>query len=719
MYKEPVNSPFVSTVQKDIMQERDVQKKPRKEFSKSNKQDQEGIVSAYYQQEPGPKQKPLVDLQVWEASKPRAPKPPLAQALRDIDPALYVPAYTTAPQFPPQWQASAGYGYPPWMYNPAQYPIIKNYSINVAGPSADHQRVSAIYEDILPAKQFNSTSNTLGERLNIYDFVRSVFIKQGDGEDIDIDGSGKNSLLSYLKFMELNPYHTSHFTDNPYISLPDDMLIYRSCYPVRYDRNYQQVECAPNSIGMNIRIYKLTFAEYFIKKNQRSLYHEYDVWREVAYYEYMREHILKKKVCPNFVLMYAYYIIENCNVDFDKIKRIKGEWAEKEPMIKPPFITEYEKKKQRGVPNTIGERLEKAVEVVAIQDNNQLLKPVEGEPKTLEYEMQINPNAFSGRGLLALTESPNYNIYGWSSKTYEVAGNIRKMVNPGYHTAEIWYSVLFQMIVALYVLQINKLAFRDFSLKDNVYIKDISMHEHITTYWKYVVDGVEYYIPNHGYLTLVDSNFKNIKRPETTLLTSKNNKKYKIYSNMYVEDGGMKYNDDQLNNYCFAAFANAVNPNEFSKSFTNIGGSKPPEEVMDLLNRIYAEASSSGANKDIGYYIYTYMRRFIHNRVGTVTKEHETKNVRKDDHTPFHKGEILVHEFQYDTYKFVVFLGADKGFAQVLTKDDPTKGVVEKKVPVDQLFNYSKYEPIAQTYKPNEANLAEEDLLETYTISKN
>jgi hypothetical protein len=41
---------------------------------------------------------------------------------------------------------------------------------------------------------------------------------------------------------------------------------------------------------------------------------------------------------------------------------------------------------------------------------------------------------------------------------------------------------------------------------------------------------------------------------------------------------------------------------------------------------------------------------------------------------------------------------------------------VEMVVPVSSLLNYSKAEQIMQTFKPNDANMNEEDLLETYII---
>jgi len=45
-----------------------------------------------------------------------------------------------------------------------------------------------------------------------------------------------------------------------------------------------------------------------------------NVWRELVYYEYVREQILKKYKCPNFIMLYAYYTANNVNIDFEKIK---------------------------------------------------------------------------------------------------------------------------------------------------------------------------------------------------------------------------------------------------------------------------------------------------------------------------------------------------------------------------------------------------------------
>ena len=45
----------------------------------------------------------------------------------------------------------------------------------------------------------------------------------------------------------------------------------------------------------------------------------FDVWREIKYYEYVREDIIKRKVSPNFVSLYLYTIDSTSNIDYQKL----------------------------------------------------------------------------------------------------------------------------------------------------------------------------------------------------------------------------------------------------------------------------------------------------------------------------------------------------------------------------------------------------------------
>jgi hypothetical protein len=182
-----------------------------------------------------------------------------------------------------------------------------------------------IYENILPGKEWNSTMITLGERLMVYGYMRDLFANLKDGDDISLGtDKSKNSLLSYIRFMELNPGSYNPLFNNPYKNLADGFLLYSSCYPLRYDKN--RIICAKNSMGINIRIYRLTNIEYdTYKTGEQSQYLKYDVWREIAFYEYIREVVLKKKMCPHFSILYNYFISTNNEVNFDKLKLITGD----------------------------------------------------------------------------------------------------------------------------------------------------------------------------------------------------------------------------------------------------------------------------------------------------------------------------------------------------------------------------------------------------------
>src|SRR5207253_4723248 len=123
-------------------------------------------------------------------------------------------------------------------------------------------------------------------------------------------------------------------------------------------------------------------------------------------------------------------------------------------------------------------------------------------------------------------------------------------------------------------------------------------------------------------------------------------------------------------------------------------------------------------DKDIGKYMYKFMKQFMNNRIGTYLKETEITNMRKLDSRNFNKGNIVVYEDGSSSYKFVMYLNVNGGVATILTKNSPTDSdIIEMTVPVTSLYSYSKIEPISQTFKINESILTEEELLETYIMN--
>ena len=124
---------------------------------------------------------------------------------------------------------------------------------------------------------------------------------------------------------------------------------------------------------------------------------------------------------------------------------------------------------------------------------------------------------------------------GWASRLYQKDNNIGRMINSGFHTDKIWQSVMFQLMVALYCLQVNKIYYSSFSLDDNVYIKDLASTSNVTSYWKYKINGIDYYIPNYGYLVIFDSKYCDIT---STVNVDPNKREFKICSSKLFSNNG-------------------------------------------------------------------------------------------------------------------------------------------------------------------------------------
>lgn len=605
---------------------------------------------------------------------------------------------------------SQGMIYPPfgmmYPYTPIMPQIVKNVQITTDGPTSNHAQLFVIHEDAIPTNPVVPSYTSMGERLHLYQFIRSTIFNNTDGLDICLDGKHTNTLLKFIKFAEINPYNTYKLSPNPYKGLPEGFLIYKSCYPIRYNELSGGTNCAKDSSSINVRIYKLLEGSFLFNKLNPSLFSEFDEWRDVAFYEYIREMILKKKVCPNFPLLYGYFISEKTGIDFDKIELMKDNKQSK------PKEEAYITLPDNGVICTSEFIMNGAKIVSASSANNTIV--VQNNNKTIH----INPNAYMGKTLVLLTESPLNNIFGWACKTYHSRGNIREMINRGTHTIKEWMNVLFQLMVGLSVMQIHKLLIKNFKLESNVFVKDLPIRGQITSHWKYQVDGMDFYIPNLGHLVLIDSNYKDITGDiEDCVMTfgHKNDKNsHKIDGKCLGSQCGI--DDKELNNKIFEMFKTAFDVNYFDGEFINHGGCKPPTEILNLMSQITTDASND-KEKDIKKYIYKYMRIFLHNRIGTYLKETEIANIRRDDTREFNKGQIVVLEDGFGTFKFVMYIDTNNGNSIILSKSEPNAtDIMETTVPAHSLFNYLKSEPIMQTFKPNESNMNEDDLLETYII---
>lgn len=657
--------------------------------------------------------KQLINLQVYQ---PQKPKPD-----QRFDNITHYPPMNINPFYPPQYansmmpQALSMLGS---MY-PMTVNVNKIYEINGNGPTGQHNRLMMIYEDILPEKSLKTTFKTIGERITQIQFVRSILFHEGDSTETSLDGSTANSLISHMKFLDLNPYNTSKYSNNPYKGLPDGFLLYRTCYPIKRSEPFGHPVCARNSTALNVRIYRITTGAYLINKQNNSKFYEYEQWREIAFYEYVREHIIKKKLCPNFVTLYGYYLCKKSGIDFDKITKINLEDKQTTPppekLINPiGYLNIYDQKESDFVKSVV-----KGLREI---NPGHIIQKLEAERNLQNVQMIQKPvdlNSYCGEVLIAITESPTYNLFSWASKTYQQEGNTRRMVNTGCHNELTWRSILFQLMVALYVMSIHNIYIKDFSLRNNVFIRDLAVDGTIVNYWKYRINGIDYYIPNCGFILLIDSNYKDIDVIPNKSLPVKTKQEYKLDGTLFDIGNGIVGNEKIK---IFEMFKEAINRNNFDNDFTRDGGIKPDESILNLLDSMFNDTE-----KDIEEYFIKYMYKFMNNRIGTYLKEQEIVHIRHDDTKQFRKGQIIVQEESTGTYKFVLYLDTKEGKASILTKkhtsqndpqyiDKDNEIIIKEDVNITTLSNYSLTEPIVQNFKLNESNLNEENILETYNI---
>ncbi|VBB18075.1 hypothetical protein YASMINEVIRUS_538, partial [Yasminevirus sp. GU-2018] len=713
-YKEPMNNPMIPNEQKRIFAE--------------NRQYKDG----------GQQGNPILNLQLYQPPKP---KPDARKQMPN--PAVFYPNYVPNPFDPVSYANYMQYA----GYNMQPPPIYKEYNINIGGVSGSHIKTAMFFEDALPVKNVSGSFRSIGERQTMCESIRANLFTQGDGKDVPIENDTYN-LLSHIKLMDMNPYNASRFSKNPYKGLPFGFLLYRSCYPMRHDMKQFDAVCAQNSTGVNVRIYRLTEGAYTVNKQDVTRASDYDEWRDVAFYNFVKEQILKKKVCPNFPFMYGYNISVNSNINFDDLKLIQDPdrgrttdtalfnktWGTSNQINNPGSVTQTTAQntmdalrrinnRDRAMPanvmvpatgsNTNPGMMKQVVAVVRDPRTGLVTREITNMPSKEERAIMLN--RYTGKALVCLTEACNYSLFGWAKKEYRADGNIKTMTNPGYHTKAVWESVIFQMLVALYVMQIKGLVINNFRVDRNVFIRDISTGGTVTNYWKYKVEGIEYYIPNYGYLVMIDSNYRDFDKPcsDDVAVDPKRERKldgsFLEYCNLSQDDCIQK---------SFEMFKSAIDPNVFDQDFINDNGVKPPEDVLRLLTNMKNMADAK-PSVNIAYYIRQFMTMFMNNRVGGPLTETEVNHVKRGAVKEFRKGQIVVMTDHDGIDKFVIHVRQKNDISRIITKDklDPTTAnFIEKEVPTSSLNEYSVVEPIRQNFKINESNLSEDSLLETYNV---
>lgn len=689
--------------------------------------------------------------------------------------------------------------------------VTKTYNVSLSNPISNYTSINRIYEDVLIGHDPNTfTFTTVYERIQLIDYLYNNIIEKTNGEEMDITAS-KNSLLEYIKLDSTpNPYTVNKA---PLQDLPRNFLLYRAGYPIKYDIKSKLIGLNKDSMGVNVRIYMMTIGDYRAKAlDSRINPDNFDLWREMKYYDWVRQSIINKKVSPNFIAPILWKVDTNSKIDWKKLDEIKLKNIPLDSINKLKFNQKLinNKHKLPDLTNLLGSHLNKSLkkhnEFYIIQDNCNTFKLIENNnintikitngnytifdiantikqllnttsPNKWIYDVMIPLGKFtensrftftvtgnnniqpvliidnsklcklfglncnienhfvgntlfsiescisvydfninvmditfdSGKNLILLTEAPTSSIKKWASPTYEKFGTVRRMITTGYHTDDVWKSVLFQLIYACAVLEKSSIYLPELSL-DNVYIKDIFSNLHSIGSWIYKINNIDYYVPNYGYVVALDSNYRDIELSSSLLaIIPKLHQQYKIYSSTIFSENS-NFDISNIQSLIFNQFKEMINPDNFSNKFRVEGVNPVTDDIRKLLSDIYNDKKCN----DIISLIHEYFTEFVHNKVGILLSKNEKEQLDILNRPIFTHGNLMAYQVRYMDYMWAIYCkDIDNLQKEILIKENGKY----KRISV---FNSALYEYSEKINPESTAKMQydENHIYETYNFDK-
>jgi len=587
------------------------------------------------------------------------------------------------------------------LLEPYQIPVIKKYNVSLGGISGDHTRIAEIYEDILPSGVNLSlhSFSTLKERFNISDFVRSVFVKMGDGEEVILNGgitkpginkgtTSLTNLLSRVKFLEINPYHFSRLTNNPYKTIPKNFVMYRSCYPIKMDKEKKEIRCSKTNVGMHIRIYGLTNHDIISLTKTDNDKFKSDLYREIEYYKLINNKILRKYQTPNFVQMYTYYRAKNMNINFKQFELLRDNIAidnievnKENNIIKK---NDYENRLKEILENNNPTVLKNLLYKYKLLSNTDINDPKKVEEfKNNKLKLILDKIQQEDDNIVILTESPTQNILNWATKTYEIdpVGSINKMIQTGFYSDEVWESIIFQLYISLLIMYKECIIFNNFSLENNVFIKHLQNDTTNIGYWKYTIDDIVYNVRNYSYLLIIDSSYIDLdNKPD--YYKSKDNITHKIISKDFSDD------EEKIKNRILEIMLKVFNRDNFGTEFKKFDGNQPSDEILkllDIINKEIEEIQKIDVNdreKELSILILKVLTKtnklnYISNRIGTLLTKDEISTLIKSQETSnilgqnkYNRGDIVARQLPDNLFNYCMILDKDvNDMIEILTTE--------------------------------------------------
>ena len=638
--------------------------------------------------------------------------------------------------------------------NPAyNQPFQKVYNISMSNPLTQYTTINRVFEDIIPGDPRSLSFNTIYERIQLKNFMRNIILDNVDGEEMCING-GKNSILSYIKLMEINPYSLKL---NPFEDLAQNFLLFRAAYPIRYDNQKNNLEIAKEAVGINIRLYNMSIGELRAETINKDISKfDFDLWREIEYYRFIRDEILLKNVSPNFASMILYKVDSKSVIDWKQLsvgkstinysnsykinelhnlKELNQILQQSRSKLKSPVNlfwinmvnsdknsfwldieltfknnSDYNLKWLDPTKMEFMEFISKnkitTYPSILIEYNTQFVK-YEGEKNLHELLNYLNNEILNsnkldltvsaGQTLILLTEAPNTNIIKWVSPIYEGFGSQVKMKATGYRSNNLWKSVIFQILYILAVLQEHEIYIRELSFENNFYIKDLFYDQANVKYWIYNIDDIDYYVPNYGYIVIFDSKFCDITSPVNIDLSMR---EFKICSNKLFKDnnGSFKLQIPTFLNQ----IREVINQSNFTNKLKVLGAHPVENEILNLIDNIFISTETK-----IKELFIIHFKEYLHNKIGTLLMTTEKELINSYYRPIILKGKMVVWRERFDQYKWAIYKEKEIG-----TSNKHIIIINNNEISVNQnaLLGYPQNEKISLN------NITDQQIIERYKL---
>jgi hypothetical protein len=638
------------------------------------------------------------------------------------------PKPTYSPFIPMVNQFNNPYMQYPYQMTPNQPTINKIYNVSLSNPLGNYTVLNTINEDLMIGDGVNKyTFTTLFERIKINDYIYNMLIESHNGEYIN--QSNKKPLLQYIKLDTAPmPYLNKHkkSISSSGSNSQNDFLLYRAGYPIKLNVTTKQVEFTKDSIGMNIRIYRMKIIDniyHNIMNKKDDLSNCSTLLKELYFYNYVRNNIIRKKVSPNFVCPILWKIDnDSTNIKWDEYKKSVNiptsydnstheKYAYNKKIITTNAVNSTMNPKKTLDNNNSSVKIDASNNIFEIDSsantitippktyttindlvteiNTDINIKIPGNTLTLKYENNkftfndtsklitkiiftnnlyllfglkngdndfdtttnklescypinftsynpVNIHEDTKDNMILITEAPNYSLLQWASPLYEKQGSVRKMIQSGFYDDEVWKSILFQIMYAFTVLHKHNIAIDNVNI-NNIYIKNIGTTGNTVSSWVYIIDNIEYYVPNYGYIVVIDTNNNDIINEST------------FDCDNFLTDLLNIINEQQFTRYFLANNANSVNP-EIKTIIDNIN-----KNISANKSKTNLFLENDKMFKDL---FKTIFKEYFNNKVGRLLTKIEVDNLSPYGNSIDTNG-LAVLGLNDGTFKWVMIIDKD------------------------------------------------------------